>query len=262
MNIKIHNWIGLAFLMMLPLSGCGDDDTSVVFIDPNAPATVSVTASAVALESDSVEIVATVLTPKGGAVADGTTVACQVSDPDAALSAASADTAGGLAAFNLTHAPLVGVNSQTATVTCTAGFASGSTDVKFITQPTSVEVFIGFDQAVTDLAALQFVLNNTTGATFDNGAQLISAVNAATGSSVAANFNGTDSTTIGLISAGFNTGTEPIIQATYGITTGLPTFSVAPPPATFIAQNPDLVATTPPVTAANVVVTVTYNTEL
>jgi hypothetical protein len=266
-QIRIFYWVGLIVFLALVLPGCSSDGNGGVVIDPNAPAAVSVTSSkpvALADNIDSVEIVAEVKRLDGNAVADGKVVTFATTDPDGSLSAASATTVGGLATVNLTHAPIVVGTNQTTTVTCTAGVVSGSTDVKFITQPASVDVFIAFDQAVTDLAALQFVLNNTAGAAFDNGAQLISAINAAeTGSVVAANFNGVDSNNIALINAaGFNTGTLPIIQATYAVSAGLPTFSIDQTPENFIATEPGLGPTTPPVTAANLVVTVTYDTEL
>jgi hypothetical protein len=265
-QIRIFYWVGLIVFLALALPGCSSDGNGGVVINPNEPAAVSVTSSkAVALadNNDSVEIVADVKKLDGNAVADGRVVTFVITDPDGNLSASSATTVGGLATVSLTHAPIVVGTNQTTTVTCTAGLVSGSTDVKFINQPASVDVFIAFDQAVTDLAALQFVLNNTVGAAFDNGAQLISAVDAAAGSVVAANFNGVDSNNVALINgAGFNTGTLPIIQATYAVTTGLPAFSIDQTPANFIATEPGLGPTTPPVTAANLVVTVTYDTEL
>jgi len=132
-------------------------------------------------------------------------------------------------------------------------------------QPTRADVFIAFDQPVTNLAGLDLKLDNTAGATFDNTTQPIAAINAAQGSLSLAvgNFDAaTNSTRIVLINgnaAGINTGTEPILKITYAIADGAgsPTFSITSQ-ATFSAIAPDNGPTTPPVTTANMVVTVTY----
>lgn len=263
---KIFYWLGLVAFLPLLLPGCSSNDgDAVVAVNPNAPAAVSVTSSkslVLADGADSAVITATVLKANGTAVADGTTVTFATTDPGGNLSAASATTAGGLATVSLSHAPILGADNQTTSVNCRAGLASGSTTVKFINQPVSVEVLIAFDQSVTDLAALQFVLNNTPGATFNTVAQPISAINAAIGSLVAANFVA-GSNTIGLANAGgFDTTTSPFLRLTYAITAGagLPEFNVDATPGEFIANNTALGPTTPPVTAANLVVSVTYNT--
>jgi hypothetical protein len=132
-------------------------------------------------------------------------------------------------------------------------------------QPTRADVFIAFDQPVTNLAGLDFKLDNTAGATYDNTTQPIAAINAAEGSLTLSigNFDAaTNSTHIVLINgsaAGINTGTAPILKVTYAIADGAgsPTFSIASQ-ATFSAIAPDNGPTTPPVTPANMVVTVTY----
>jgi hypothetical protein len=262
----IFYWLGIVAFLALPLSGCSSDDDAAVVVNPNAPTAVSVTSSkAVVLAdgTDSTVISATVLKSNGTAVADGTTVTFVTTDPDGNLSASSATTTGGVATVSLTHAPILGANNQTTSVTGRAGTASDSIVVKFINQPASVEVLIAFDPAVTNLAALQFVLKNTAGATFNVVAQPISAINAAAGSLVAANF-AADSNTIGLTNAsGFDTGTTPFIRITYDIVAGagLPEFSVDAAAEGFIATNPSLGPTTPPVTAANLVVSATFDTD-
>lgn len=272
MKFKIYNWFGgfAVFLAVAVLTACSSSDGTTLVVDPEAPVSVVATSSkdvALADDADSVAINAMVTKLDGTAVADGTEVTFTITDPDGTLSAASATTTGGVATVNLTHATIVVGNNQTTVVTCTAGLVSGNVSVKFINQPASVDVFIGFDQAVTNLAALQFVLNNSAGATFTNGTQLISAINnAAADSIVIANFDiATNSNQIALINAaGFNTGTEPIIMVTYDIApgSGLSTFSPAPSPAIFIATDPGNAPTDPPVTVDNMVITVTYDTEL
>jgi hypothetical protein len=132
-------------------------------------------------------------------------------------------------------------------------------------QPVRANVFIAFDQPVTNLAGLDFVLNSGPGATFDNTNQPIAATNAAEGSAtlVVGNFNATTNTNrivwINGSAAGLNTGTTPIVRVTYDVAagSGVPTFAIASQ-ATFSAIAPDSGPTTPPVSAANVVVTVTY----
>jgi hypothetical protein len=132
-------------------------------------------------------------------------------------------------------------------------------------QPARADVLIAFDQPVSNLAALQFKLNNTAGATFDNNASQIFAINAALGSIIAGNFDAaSNSMTIGLANSGaggISTGTDPIIRITYAVAegSGQPTFSVDASAGTFTAiSDVSGSPTTPPVTSANVVVTVTY----
>ena len=141
---------------------------------------------------------------------------------------------------------------------CGGGGGGGSS-----APPTQADVFIAFDQPVTNLSGLDFRLNNAAGATFDSTTQPIAAVNAALGSLVVGNFDpATNSNHIVLINggaAGFDTGTAPIIKVTYAIAAGAgnPTFSIASA-ATFSAIAANNAPTTPPVTAGNLLVTVTY----
>lgn len=130
-------------------------------------------------------------------------------------------------------------------------------------QPSRADVFIAFDQPITNLAGLDFVLANSTGATFDNSTQQISAVNAALGSLAAANFDPlTNTNRIVLINgsaAGIDTGAAPIVKVVYDVApgSGRPTFSISSQ-GTFSAIAPDNGPTTPSPTAANLVVTVVY----
>jgi hypothetical protein len=253
----------ILILAVSALSACGSRSGGGA--DPNAPASVNVIPSktvALATGSDVVTVQADVRKADGTAVADGTVVSFSVST--AVLSAPSAATTNGLASVTMTCAAVPGANNYTAVVTAAAGDASGTKDVKFINQPVSVDVSIAFDQPVTNLAALQLKLNNGAGAAFNNAdPQLISAVNAATGSTVVGNFVAANNNTIGLINAaGFNTGTTSIIKATYSVAAGagLPAFSVDAA-ATFTATDKDGNATAPQVSSANVVVTTKFDTE-
>jgi hypothetical protein len=270
---KIFIISALISLLLITLSGCGSSSSSSSGGGGGGGGgtpSVGVTASRPVALADNgmhadgmVTITADVRNADGTPAADGTNVTFTAMST---VNPASATTVGGLASTVLTEDPVLPPDTSTiTTVTATALGVSGSTDVKFINQPNSVEVFIAFDQAVTNIAALQFILNNTPGAAmFDNGTQPIAAINAAAGSLVFGNFNMlTDSNEIALANAvGFNTGLTPIIQATYDIVgAGLPVFDAALPPAIFIATDPGGGATVPPVTAANVVVTMTYDTE-
>ena len=265
------NFIGLILLFFfaaLVLFGCGHSGAN-----SNSGATIDLKATkgvALADGNDVVTVRAHVENADGTAAPDGTSVSFTAVDSSGPLPSSTAVTSQGTATFSLTHAPITGATHVTATITASAGGASASRDVKFITQPASVDVFIGFNQAVTNLTGLRFNLISTPGATFDNFAQHISPMNnAVAGSStaVAANFDAaSNSTKIDLIFAGlagFDTGTAPIIKATFAITAGLPTFSIdeVSSAATFTAIGPDFGATTPPVTAENLVVTTTYDTE-
>jgi hypothetical protein len=268
--MKRTSIIGLIiFLAASVLSGCGGDGGAAA-PDPNAPASVALTPSktaALANGIDAITIVADVSKADGTAVPDGTVVSFSVPGTAGNLSAPTAACSGGLASVTLTH-PSISVNNTPVIVTAAAGDKSRNMAVKFINQPTSVEVSIGFGIAVTNLTTLKFQLNNTAGASFNNGdpadpanPQLISAINGGAASLVAGNFIA-NSNTIGLVSfGGFNTGTAPIIRATYAVAAGdsLPTFSVAE--TGFSATDLDGNATVPQVTAADMVVTTVFDTE-
>jgi hypothetical protein len=268
--MKRTSIIGLIiFLAASVLSGCGGDGDAAA-PDTNAPASVALTPSktaALANGIDAITIVADVSKADGTAVPDGTVVSFSVPGTAGSLSAPTAVCSGGLASVILTH-PSISVNNTPVIVTAVAGDKSRNMAVKFINQPTSVEVSIGFGTAVTNLTTLKFQLNSTAGASFNNGGladpQLISAINAAAeaGSLAAGNFIA-NSNTIGLVNVGgFNTGTAPIIRATYAVAAGdsLPTFSVDA--AGFSATDPDGNATVPQVTAADMVITTVFDTEL
>ena len=132
-------------------------------------------------------------------------------------------------------------------------------------QPVRANVLIAFDPPVTNLAGLDLILNSGPGATFDNTNQPIAAINAAEGSATLTlgNFDATANTNrivwINGSAAGINTGATPIIRVTYDVAagSGVPTFGLASQ-ATVTAIAPDSGPTTPPVSAANLVVTVTY----
>lgn len=266
--------IPVLFIVISMLSACGGrggGSSSGMTIDLKATKGV-----ALADGNDVVTVRANVENADGTAAPDGTSVSFTAADSSGPLPSSTAVTSKGTATFSLTHAPITGATHLTVTITASAGGASASQDVKFITQPSSVDVFIAFNQAVTNLAGLQFNLISTPGATFDNDAQHIFPVNkavAGSSSQVAGKFDpAANSTTIGLTyagSGGFNTGTTPIIKATFAIIAGLPLFSIdeVSSAATFTAigavgaAGSDFGATTPPVTAENLVVTTTYDTE-
>lgn len=245
----------ILILAVAGLSACGGGGDGGA--DSNA-ARITLTVSknmALANGVDPVTIQATVEKADGTAVADGTIVTFSVNT--ATLSASSAATENGKATVSMTSAPIAGANNYTTAVTAAVGGVSNSTPVKFINQPTSVDVSIGFNQPVANLAALQFRLNNTQGAAFSNAdPQLISAINAAAGSTVVGNFSAANSTTIALINAGgFNTGTAPIIKATFAVASG------AGLPAFVIDATPGTITSDPAVTADNMSVTASFDTE-
>jgi len=247
----------ILILAVYALSACGGGGGGDG-VDPNAPARVTLTTSkvmALANNVDPVTIQASVEKADGTAVADRTVVTFSANT--ATLSASTAATTNGIASLSMTCAPIAGANNYTATVTASAGTVSGTTPVKFINQPASVDVSIGFTQPVANLAALQFKLNNTAGAAFNNAdPQLVSAINAATGSTVVGNFFAANNMTIALINAaGFNTGTAPIIKATFTVAAGagLPSFSIDATPASITSE--------PAVAPENLVVTVSFDTE-
>lgn len=262
--------VGLILSLAATLSGCGGGGGEGDVSDPNGPALVQLTVSkgmALADGSDAVTLLAEVAQADGVAVADGTLITFTVPAGSGTLSAALAATNGGIASVNLTRAPIAGAKNQIVTVTGSVGRVSGTTEVKFINQPTSVELFIAAETPVANLAALQLAVNNTAGASFDNtAAPVFTLNNAAVGASLAtANFNAAaNSTTIALINAnGINTGSSPIIKATFSVaaSAGLPSFSIDPAPTSFTATDSNGVALTPPLTAANLVLSTRFDTE-
>lgn len=255
------------FLTAAALSACGGGGGGGA--DPNAPAIVTVTPSktlALANGNDAVAIQAEVKKVDGITVPDGTTVAFSVPAGTGTLSTASAITTNGVATVTLARAAITGANNETVTVTAASGNASDRKEVKFINQPSSVDVLIAMNPAVTNLGSLDLTIDNTAGASFDNAAQHVAAVNAAFGNTlVLGNFDSAaNSTRILLINGtGFNTGTAPIIKATFAVASdgGMPQFS-ASSTAAISATDPGSNLITPAVSAADMAVTVTFDTEL
>ncbi|KAA0891333.1 beta strand repeat-containing protein [Oryzomonas rubra] len=108
--------------------------TNVEFqTDPNAPASVTLSASptTAAANNTPITITATVAKTGGGAVADGTPVTFAVTSGTASLSATSATTVSGTASVALTSTT-VGSVTVTATV---AGPKTGTSTVSFTTPP-------------------------------------------------------------------------------------------------------------------------------
>src|SRR5512144_675081 len=137
--------IGLIlFLTATGLSACGGSGGS-----GNSGATIDLKptkAVALADGNDVATVQANVENADGTAVPDGTSVSFSSADSSGPLSSATAPTVNGKVSFSLTHAPITGATSRTVTITAATGDASASRDVKFITQPSSVDVFINFNQ--------------------------------------------------------------------------------------------------------------------
>jgi len=261
--------VGLILFLAAALTACGGGGDSGGS-DPNGPANVQLLPSktlALADGNDVVTLLAEVTRADGAAVADGTIVTFTLPAGSGTLSAALVATNGGVASVNLTRPPVAGAKNQIVTVTGSVGRVSGATEVKFINQPTSVELFMATEAPVANLAALQLAVNNTAGTSFDNTAAPVFTLNsAAVGASLAtANFNAVaNSTTIALINAnGINTGTTPIIKLTFSVaaSAGLPSFSINTAPARFTATDPNGIALAPPLTAANLVLSTRFDTE-
>ncbi len=115
------------------------------------------------------------------------------------------------------------------------------------------EVSIAFDRDVSNLARLEFKLNHTAGATFNNvplsslpGVEI----------RIFPNYEVVNAINPG---GGITTGTAPIMKLTYAVAdvVSLPTFSIDSS-GTFTATAPDSGPTTPPVTSDNLILSVTY----
>jgi len=265
--MTLNKFTGLIiFLAITGLSACGGGGGG----SSNSGVAITLTPSktvALADGHDVMTVHAGIANADGAAVADGTPVTFTALDDAGNPFVTQTTTVGGLASITLTRDPIQGANNQTGTITADCGGSSQSVQVKFINQPASVDVFIAFKQDVTNLAGLDFKLNITSGATFSNpDPQPIHTMNnAAVGSTlVLGNFISADNSTRIVLAnpTGFNTGTAPIIKATFAISTGLPEFTVDQTPASFTATDFNSSATVPAATAADIVVTVTYDTEL
>jgi hypothetical protein len=269
--MKPRNVISLILILGLAaLPACGKSkggDDVVVPPPANAAIKVDITPSkkmALANGSDAVTMQADVRNADSTAVPDGTTVNFSVPAGTGVLSASTAVTANGLASVTLTRAPISGANNQTLIVTAAAGGVADTEDVKFINQPAAADVSVSLGRTISNLGTLQFNLNNEAGASMDNNASQAQAMNTASGSLVAANFNpAANSTTIGLVSAsGVTTGTSPILRVTFAVAAdaGMPAFSIdqaTAVTATDSVNNP----ISPALTAADLVVTVKFDTE-
>lgn len=263
--MKIHKYLSLILLLPLAImTGCGGGGDSAA-PTASAPASVVTAASkvlALANSTDTATITANVTTASGAAAPDGTPVTFSVPAGTGTLSATTATTTNGVASVTVKHDPVTGATpNQVVTVTCTAGGATSAKDVKFINQPTKATVSCGTKRAVPNLAALDMEVDCTAGATFNNATQPIAPANAAAGSLVAAKFTA-GATQVSMINAtGVNTGTAPIMTATFDVVAagGLPTFSVNP--AAITATDPAGTAITPPVTASDVACTAKFDTE-
>jgi hypothetical protein len=214
---------------------------------------------------------------------DGTKVSFSVDS--GVLSASTATTTNGLASVTLTHTRITDAANLTVLVSGSAGAVIAERFVKFINQPASVDVFIGIRQSIKrNLSSLEFVLRSGAGATFDNITQPIAPVGFVEGPLVEGYFDiNTRSTTIRLRSVdGLNIFRSriikagnlvsaipaappppPIIKATFAVAAdaGLPAFSIdATAPITATDSNGNSIS--PPVTDADLYVSVTYDTEL
>ena len=264
--MNIPKYISLILCLVLAaLAGCSSGGGGTP-ADPNAPAAVALTVSkttALANNTDAVTVGISVNKGDGNVVADGTDVVCSASG-SGKLSANSGKTVNGQVSMTMTRGPVNAGKNEVVTVTCAAGGTSGKKDVKFINQPTSVMVSIALKGAIPNLGALDFKLSNTAGATFDNFGQPIVAVNGAAGSTVAANFDpALNTTTISMINAnGFNTGTTPMMNLTFGIVAGaMPTFSIDATAGGVTATDNNSVAITPAMTPVGMAVTTLLDTE-
>ena len=118
----------------------------------------------------------------------------------------------------------------------TSGALTGSAYVKFLSQPTSVDVSVAVvpdssnppqgATVIPAIGALQFDLGMPAGIVFSPGSEV--ARNSALGSTISALQNAS-ATTVGMINAnGFTSDLLPVMSLTAGIAgVGLPTFSVA-----------------------------------
>jgi hypothetical protein len=128
----------------------------------------------------------------------------------------------------------------------TSGALTGAAYVKFLSQPTSVDVSVAVvpdasnppqgATVIPAIGALQFDLGMPAGTDFSPGTEV--ARNTALGSTISALQNAS-ATTVGMINAnGFTSDLLPVMSLTAGISgVGLPTFSIAT--GTIEALQPD-----------------------
>ncbi|WP_157046170.1 Ig-like domain-containing protein [Geotalea uraniireducens] len=241
--------LGAAVVTATYLGSAGS--ANVTFIQPQ----FSVSASkglALANNTDTITITTAFQAP---VPADGSVVNFSTSGA-ASLSAASATTTGGIATVTVKSAT---AGRVTVRADLSGSSATASTDIKFIAQPTSMAVTIAMNPPITSLAALQFVLINDPGATYNNGSYKI--INQAAEQITSEPVSSGNNLTLGVFSLTFfDTLATPIIQLSYNISSGLPGVQVSP---TGIIAGTGMNATpvTPPLTPSNFLLAVKYNTD-
>lgn len=245
------------FLLVL-VSGCGGGggDTNLTPVVNQSQIAISPSKS-IAL-ADNVDTVTITASFTGATPADRTPVVFSVTSGTATLGSTTVETTGGVATTTVrTSTPGL------VTVAATSG-TTATTSIKFISQPTAMNVTIALNPAVSALATLQFNLVNSAGAAYT--ANSLTLLNTALNQFAAAGQQpGSDTTTVALISAaGFDTSTAPIMNLSYAVTAGLPAVTVSPTgiTATKLANPSDVTSgTNITLTPDNFLVTVKYNTD-
>lgn len=248
---------------IIALAGCGGGGGggSSVPTDPNAVASVTATASkglALADNSDSALITATVTRNAGGPVADGTPITFAASGGNATVFEAASTTTSGTATAKVRRPAVTSGTNETVAVTATAGsVTSAPVSVKFINKPDTATVQVALNTAVSNLGVLVFDLPPGTGATFST----VKGINEAATSNYVGFINpAVPSNTFTVLNAsGINVAANrPILEFTYAVgqITALPVFQVTGNVTATTAAG-----STIPLAPSNFVVTTKFNTE-
>jgi len=274
-GVYVMMFMSITFL----LAACHNNSDDAVPVDPNAVATVAVTADKrIALANGIEDITLTALvTNASGTPLSGKAISFVITTGTGTLHSADAATdASGNATVKVNRGPISApLTKEDVTITATADIVSGTKTVRFINLPASATVQVAIDPPISNLAVLTFDL--ITSPTQTTTLLSIDPINEA----VIAPFigplgPGTQNTfafilnppnTYSLITS-LNPGiatalNSPIVGFVFAIDssiTALPTYEIGPDHIT--ASTPSGFPLLPALTQSNLVATVVFDTEL
>ena len=223
---------------------------------------------ALANNADAVAITASVKNADGTTAADGTTVTFSA-PAGTTLSSTTATSTGGTATVTVKHvAATAPARNVTVPVTASALGVSSSINVKFINQPSSVDVSVALTPSLIGVEAVQLDISSTAGVIAGPAAPTTVGINAGVNGIFATSFDATNNLShVGALFTppGINTtASVPVIKITYNVTAaaGVADFTPAAPSGGYIvagASGATLISPAP--STLSFVVTFKYDTE-
>jgi hypothetical protein len=277
-SVYVMMFVSITFL----LAACHSSSDDTVPVDPNAVATVAVTADKrIALANGIEDITLTALvTNASGTPLSGKAISFVITTGTGTLhSAAAATDASGNATVKVNRGPISApLTKEDVTITATADLVSGTKTVRFINLPASATVQVAIDPPISNLALLTFDL--ITSPTQTTTLLSIDPINEAVISPFIGPLGpGTQNTFTSILNPpntytlfeGLPASTpgittvlnSPIVGFVFGIDssiTALPTYEIGPNNIT--AFDPSGFPLLPALTQANLVATVVFDTEL